>query len=301
MKKLLQVLALLLVALPNAAADAEDTTDESAAVQEVIDAYVAAFNARDVEQLVKHWSPEGVYTSRATGEKVMGREAVAKKLAAMFSEEKLPKLTFSTESIEFISPNVALERGVAMVARAKGKAVEDVAVSRYRVVYVKREGAWLIDRVTEDETEVAVDNSHHENLKALEWMIGEWFDEGDGFTIEIVCKWTKNKNFISRTYVVSNEQKVESSGLQMISWDPQSNQIRSWLFDSDGGVVTGEWAKRDDRWIVQSVTTLADGGSGSFTCIFCPLDAGTYAWQKINRVIDGQLLPSVEEIRMQRK
>lgn len=300
MKRLFQIAACLLATLPTfavtAADEAEETTAvQKVAVQKVIAAYVAAFNTRDVEKLVHHWSPDGVYTSRTTGEVVLGREAVAEEFAVMFADESLPKLAVATESIEFISPNVALERGIATVTHAEN----EVAESRYRVVYVKREGSWLIDRVTEDE--VAVDSSHYENLKELEWLVGDWFDEGEGFTIEIACKWTKNRNFLSRTYVVSNEEEVESSGLQIISWDPKEKKIRSWLFGSDGGVVTGEWTKRNDHWVVQSIATLADGGSGSFASIFRPLEDDAYAWQKINRVVEGRLLPNIDEIVMQRK
>ena len=35
-----------------------------------------AFNSRDVDKLVSLWSPNGVYTSRTTGEATVGREAM---------------------------------------------------------------------------------------------------------------------------------------------------------------------------------------------------------------------------------
>ena len=46
---------------------------------------------------------------------------------------------------------------------------------------------------------------------------------------------------------------------------------------------------------------LPDGASGSFTSIFRPTDDGNYTWQKINRVLDGRLLPNINEIVVQRK
>jgi hypothetical protein len=49
------------------------------------------------------------------------------------------------------------------------------------------------------------------------------------------------------------------------------------------------------------VATLADGGSGSFASVFRPLEDGRYAWQKINRVVDGQLLPNVDEVIIKRQ
>ena len=164
---------------------------------------------------------------------------------------------------------------------------------------MKRGGKWLIDRVTEDE--IITRPSHYQQLQGLEWLVGEWVDAGEGFTIDMNCKWTENQNYISRTYTVSSEDRAQSSGLQIIGWDPKQKLIRSWLFDSNGGVINGVWTRRDDRWIVQSVATLADGETGSFTSIFQPSEDGNYTWQKTNRVLGGKLLPNIDEVVVQRK
>ena len=268
---------------------------DRAAIEKAISSYVTTFNARDATKLAALWSPEGVYISRTSGEQVIGRKAMQQEFAALFADSAAPRLKVSTDSIEFVSPNVALERGTATVLGPDDAASE----TRYRVVYVRRDGQWLIDRVTEDDVVAQV--SHYEQLKDVEWLIGNWNDEGGGIAIETQCKWTENQNYISRTYKVTSDQGVESSGLQIIGWDAKNKQIRSWLFDSSGGFVNGTWHKRGDRWVVQSVATLADGGSGSFTSVFRPLENGRYAWQKINRVVDGAILPNVDEVIIQRQ
>ena len=272
-----------------------EAATKQAAIEDAIGAYVTAFNGGDVDRLAELWSPAAVYTNRTTGEQSFGREAIKAELDAIFAEEPYPQLAVATESIEFISPSVALERGTATVTRGE----DQVAETAYKVVYVLQDGQWLIDRISEDEVVAAT--THYEQLQELQWLIGEWSHEADGTTIEIVCRWTKNQNYISRTYAVSTEGVVESSGLQIIGWDPQQQQIRSWLFDSEGGFVSGTWTQREDKWIVQATATLADGGSGSFTSIMRPLDEDTYAWERINRVVDAELLPNEAEIVMQRK
>lgn len=268
---------------------------DRAAIVAAIESYIAAFNSRDVQKLVSLWSPDGVYISRTSGERITGLEPLTEEFTQIFAGETVPTLAVTTESIEFISPNVALERGSATVTYSD----QDVTQTDYRVVYVKRNGSWLIDRVTEDE--IVVPLSNYEQLKDLDWMIGQWVDAGEGITIEMECDWTTKQNFISRKYSVSSEEGIESSGLQIIGWDAKQKQIRSWLFDSDGGVITGTWTKGDDRWVVQSVVVLPDGASGSFTSIFRPGEDGNYTWQKINRVLDGRLLPNVGEVLVQRK
>ena len=267
---------------------------ETARIMAAIDAYVAAFNARDAEKLVSLWSEEGVYLTSSTGEAVVGSEAMAEEFAAIFSAEDAPKLAVETESIEFISPNVALERGRAMLTRA-----EEVVETTYRAVFVKRGDAWLVDRVTEDD--VLADDTRYEKLSQLEWLLGNWAVAGEGFSVEISCQWTKNGNFLSREYVISVDGRDESSGLQVIGWDANRDQIVSWLFDSDGGVVTGEWRQSGDEWFITSVVTLADGGSGSFTSVCRPLDENSYAWRKVHQFLDGELLPNIDEIVLERQ
>ena len=300
MRTLFQGLVVALVLWPASlsAVGQESSTSEQEDTKKIraaVASYVEAFNSKDVERLVALWSDNGVYINRTSGEAIVGREAIKEEFGSMLKNADSPKLAVETESIEFISPNVALERGQAKVTFAQKEAVE----TNYRTVYVKHDNAWLIDRVSEDDTPKP--NQRFERLRQLEWLIGDWYDESEEFTVEISCNWTKNQNFISRTYVVSVDGEVESSGLQIIGWDARKEQIQSWLFDSEGGVVTGKWSQGDDRWIVQSVASLPDGGSGSFTSVYRPLSDETYSWQKINRVVDGQLLPNIDETVIKRR
>lgn len=280
----------------NVAVESEVNTDDDVAlIQSAIESYVTAFNAKDVNQLVDHWSTSGVYVSRSTGDQLAGRDALKKGFAAYFEGDQAPKLAVVTESIDFISPSVARELGTATVTRS----AEDVVETSYSAIYIKENGSWLIDRVTEAEIEPEV--SHAAQLQPLAWLIGDWVDSGDGVTIEMSCQWTRNQNYISRKYTVTDQEQFESSGLQIIGWDAAKNELRSWLFDSNGIVVTGTWTQRDQKWIVQSVATLADGTQGSFTSVFEPFEDGNYGWRKINRVLDGKLLPNLDQVVVQRK
>lgn len=273
-------------------ATAAEAVEDRTQIEAAVESYVAAFNERNSEKLASQWSPEGVYSSRATGEQVIGREAIQAGFDELFASAEVPTLAIATESIEFISPNVTLERGLATVTHSE----DEISETRYSVVYVKRDGRWLIDHVAEDEAVKQV--SQYEHLQVLEPLVGEWLHDGEHFTVEVACRWTKNQNYLSRTFKLLSKEdgEVESSGLQIIGWDPKAKEICSWLFDSDGGFVSGTWSKRKDAWVVASVATLADGGSGSFTTILRPLEDGTMAWQKINQVVDGRLLPNIDEI-----
>lgn len=280
---------------PNETVESPDVhAADRSKIEAAIESYVAAFNAKDVDRLVSHWSPDGVYVSRTSGDRLVGHESLKDEFAAILASEDAPQLAVETESIEFVSPNVALERGLAVIAR-NGSNEE----TTYQVVYVEHDGAWLIDRVSEDVIERKA--SHHEQLKGLDFLVGQWINEGDGMSIDIDCQWTTNQNYLSRKYHVALDGEVQSSGLEIIGWDAKHEQIRSWLFDSEGGFVQGEWNMHDGKWVVQSLATLADGGSGSSTNVLRPLDEDTYLWRKIDRVVDGQLLPNTDEVTLRRR
>ena len=209
------------------------------------------------------WSPEAVYVDPETGEEAVGREEIEKEFAETFEGLKDAKLEVDVESIKFLSPNVAVESGTARVVRPK----EEPDESTYSALFVKRDGKWLLDRVTEEEPPAppAPPPSNYEHLKDLEWMVGSWIDndEDDDATIQTDCDWTKNKNFMNRSFAVVVGDQVNMAGMQIIGWDPAAKQIRSWVFDSDGGFAEGKWTRKGNRWLIQQTGTLPDGSKSS--------------------------------------
>ena len=283
----------LLAAMPAAAQVASSDTAENE-ITATVKSYVDAFNRRDAKALAAHWSPQAVYTSRTTGDQVVGREAIAKEFAAIFEAAKETRLGVRVDSIQLISPNVAVEYGKARLFEPEQPATE----SEYTAVYMKIDGKWLLDRVTEEE--VPVVQSHYEQLKALEWMIGKWVDADDNATIKTECQWTRNRNYITRYFTVAIQDHVDMAGMQIVGWDPAAKRIRSWVFDSDGGFGEGTWTKKGDRWFIQKTAVMADGRKGSSVNIVKRLDDDTFTLQSVSRSVDGEILPNIEEVRVVR-
>src|SRR5687767_5951862 len=94
-----------------------DQAEDETAIRKSADSYVNAFNDRDAKALAAHWSPGAVYQNPLTDEEVTGRDAIEKQFAAIFADLKDAKLEATIESVQFVSPNVAVEHGTARVIR----------------------------------------------------------------------------------------------------------------------------------------------------------------------------------------
>lgn len=294
------VIACLLVGtIPNVAP--ANQADDDAAIRKADAAYAEAYNKHDAKAVAAMWSPEAVYSDPETGDEIVGREALEKEFADTFANLKDARLEVEVTAIKFLSPNVAIESGTARILRPK----EEPDESTYTALFVKRDGQWLLDRVKEEEsvTPEASPPSHYEHLKELEWMVGSWIDndQDEDAMIQTDCNWTKNKNFMTRSFAVVIGGEVNMAGMQIVGWDPIAKQIRSWVFDSDGGFAEGKWKRKGDRWIIQQTGTLPEGGKSSEVTIIKQIDDNSFTWQRVQRSVDGDILPDIEEITIVRK
>jgi uncharacterized protein (TIGR02246 family) len=277
---------------------AQETATPSPAettIRQSTPAYVKAFNSRDSKALASQWSPDAVYVNRSTGEEVTGRDAITAQFDALFKAQPELKLDVSVESIRFLSPNVAVEQGTSKFLSPKREPEE----IDYTAVYVQRDGKWLLDRVTDDAK--AASPSNYEQLKKLEWLVGKWVDQDEQSRIETDCSWTKNNNFLVRTFSVEVGDKIDMSGMQIIGWDASTKSIRSWTFDSNGGFAEGTWSGRGNRWFVHNKGILSNGQKTTMVNVVKPVDDKSFTWQTIDRTVGGELLPNIAEVTIVRQ
>ena len=147
----------------------------------------------------------------------------------------------------------------------------------------------------------ADDASPASPLEVLDWMVGEWVDQGEDATIITECSWTKNRKFLKRSFKVKIDEEVTLEGDQFVGWDPIAGQIRSWTFDSEGGIGEGRWIQDGNRWLVKASFVLADGARASALNVYTYVDADTIRWQSTNREIAGELQPNIPEVTVVRQ
>jgi uncharacterized protein (TIGR02246 family) len=292
--------ALITLAIDIATAQGPQTASEAASADEQqirkgVAAYVETFNKHDAKALADFWSPDAIYQNRSTGEQVVGRAAIAEQFAATFKEQPALKLQVTVESVQFVSPNVAIERGQAKLIAPSGEPEE----LTYSAVDVKRDGKWLLDRVTDTAKEVVP--SHYEQLKTLEWMVGQWTTEAANAEVDVDCNWTKNKNFITRAFKISIGDEFDFSGMQIIGWDAAAKTIRSWTFDSNGTFAEATWEQRGGKWFIRNRGVLPDGRAATMINVMKPVGDNSFTWQTIERTAGGELQPNIDEITIVRR
>jgi uncharacterized protein (TIGR02246 family) len=270
-------------------------SDDEAAIRKLAESYVEAFNKKDAEGLAAHWSPDAIYINRMTNESAVGREELTEQFKTLFQEQPELKIDLKVDSVQLLSPGVAVEHGTATFLAPMSE--PDSVL--YTAVHVKRDGKWLIDRVTDDEP--VPPESPYKELQALEWMVGEWVDEDEEVSVLTSCNWTKNRTFLTRSYSVTVGDRIATSGVQIIGWDAAEKKVRSWTFDSDGSFAEGTWSKNGDQWYIHNKGVLADGRKASMTNVIKAVDQNSFTWQTVERSIGGELLPNVDEVLIVRR
>jgi uncharacterized protein (TIGR02246 family) len=256
-------------------------------------AYIAAFARRDAKALAALWSDEAEYVNPTTGQRARGRAAIERQFAEIFEMSGEAKIELSNVTVRLLTSDVAVEEGSARVTRP-GAAPE---VSTYTAIFVKKDGQWLLDTVRE--TDLPGPPSHAERLAGLDWLVGDWSSESGN--VQSTFAWDKNQNFLKMTFSANEEGELDMEGTQFIGWDPVRQQVRAWLFDTDGGFAESIWTPEDQRWVVKSVSTLPDGRLASSVNIYTRVDESTLTWESTGREVDGDIQPNVGPITIKRK
>lgn len=267
--------------MPLAASSQESKPHESTdAVIKSIHSFAAAFNAGNAKKLADHFAEDGEYIDDSDT-LFKGRENIEAEFAAFFKAIPGSELTIDVNDIRFVGNAMAIEEGTAAVTQGTSGSV---TVSRYIVVHVRSKNRWQIASARDLDSEPA---SNHDRLKPLEWLIGDWVDQSDKSTVESSISWSEDGNYIISNFHVNVAGVRSMSGTQRIGWDPQKQQIRSWVFDSHGGFGSGLWTETDHGWVVKATAVLPDGSNGSGTSTYAKTGKDSFRLTLSQRIVAG--------------
>jgi hypothetical protein len=224
-----------------------------------------------------------------TGGFFHSRNAIEQRYAEFFAEnsQREMKMELSLESLRLLTPTLAVEDGVATISPpVPGPPV----AGRYSATHVRQDGKWLLASVREWQIEL---ETNYSQLQPLEWLIGRWVGNAPERTTQTTFEWTKNKNFIKRTFTTKkgDEDFTMTTGTQLIGYDGSKGVIRSWLFDSDGGFVESVWSLVENGVRGHATSVLVDGSVAHSTDVLTRIGDNEFTIQSVNRTIDGEITP----------
>jgi uncharacterized protein (TIGR02246 family) len=272
---------------PTAAQQADGTAQWQTAIQNAGQVLAKAYESGDAAALADLFALEGEFID-ADRMVYSGHDAIAEEFQAFFEASPVRKMSATVDSVRQVAPGVVVEDGRVTVDRGENR---PMFLSRYTATYALVEGHWKIASLRDLSGEFA---SAGDRLYPLQWLIGEWVDESAEGVAERSFYWSEDGNYILGEYSHHADGQLKLSGTFRIGWDPQHQQIKSWIFDSEGGHILGRWSPLDEGWIVNLTGVGADGATGSATNFIVPHDENRIVWKSTNRVVDGESTPDVE-------
>ncbi len=274
----------------NTDAEVSNADAEAEAVSSASRALVNAYNAADGKALSGCFTANAVLMDDA-GNEFRGIDEISGIFSKFLEQFPGAQMELDIDSIRLAGPGVAIEEGARTVTLPDGSAR---ARNRYTMVYVKQADGWKI--VSARETADDPEPTPHERLASLQWLVGDWVDEDAEAAISISCRWAENQNFLLIHFKAVVEGEVTMESEQRLGWDPLARNVRSWVFDADGGYGEGRWTQIDGSWIIKSSAVLPDGVTGSATIFLEPSGPDKFIMKGLDRVLGDSIEPDFEAV-----
>jgi uncharacterized protein (TIGR02246 family) len=255
--------------------------------------FTEAFNKRDVKTLLKLFAEDCVLTE-ADGSTIVGLKELEEEFKESFEADPDAKLSVSVESLQVVAPDVVIEEGKTTFF-PDGKTL--TAETDYQATHVKRDGKWLMSRVRSFNRVVL---SPYDQLRELEFLVGDWVDEGEDSIVESSYHWDANKTFLLNNFSVKVKGQKVLVGTQRIGRDPLTKQLKAWVFDSEGGYAESLWSNVDDSWIMRAKGVRSDGKVVTVTNRLTQLSKDRYRFDSADRIVGDERMPDISVVVVRR-
>jgi uncharacterized protein (TIGR02246 family) len=317
------VICLALWSAPSRAQEATTPNPEAATFEALAAGFQKLFNEGKAAELAAHFLPDGELIDDE-GNHYRGRQELQDLFERFFATYPRAKLTLQVDSLRVIGSRLAIEEGTRIVraderatkasgpatggekavaaTEPAGAAKPDASTAaytnpvearlRYLCVWAKVDDKWQVASVREFADDPPP--TPHELLQPLAWLVGDWVSEGDDSVVRISYRWSDDGNFLLGDYKVTAKGQTSMDSVQRIGWDPLRQQVRSWLFDSDGGYGDGEWTTLEDGYLIRSSAVMPDGSIGAANIEARKLSEEQFVLKGTNRIVAGEPVEDFE-------
>lgn len=277
----------LFFGLSLASATAEE--ESTAALADVAERFVAAYNEKNLEAILSLYTPEAEMIDEIDGLAAAGPEQIREIFESSFGKFPDRRIALEVISVRQVAENVVIEEGITRfsgeVPNEEGEAVA------YSAVLVKHpEKGWLIA----SSREIATDAPVADPLEGLYPLEGDWILQGDQMKMELSLGLSASGRFLVGSAFTSTPDAGEMETEIRIGLDPSTGQIRWWTFDDAGGFGGGAWQPSENGWTVRSNGVTADGESNTAIQRLTFEGDDTIVWDSTDRYLDGSPLPDLQ-------
>jgi uncharacterized protein (TIGR02246 family) len=280
------LIALAGLALVSAQAPTSDAEKE---IRSAVDAYTAAFNKGDLDGVLSHFSADADFTDQGATH-FGGKNRLGELLKQSLADLKGTNLKVTLTSVRVLRPDVAQSDGTAQLTSPNGT----FDAGRFTAVWTKTDGKWLLNSVRDLAESPANQDAVDDQLRQLDWLVGEWTHDDPNFSVQLSGRWTLNNRFLLLEYAVKNKDGDDMIVDQYFGWDPVDGVIRSWFFDSTGGYGGGDWTREGNTWSADWKGVLSEGWAASSVNSFKFIDDNSFLFRSVEREIDGLPISDVE-------
>lgn len=267
-----------------------------AAVRDRVAGYAKAYNGRNAAALAAFFTEDATLEDES-GDTARGKAAILDRFATGFAQPSKHALRTEVKSVRFITPDVAQVEGTATLSAENEASV----VAQFVALFAREGNAWLIAELR-DLPAPPEDVPPYERLKELEWMVGDWEDDSPDATVRSTVRWGDNRAYLVRSSTVQVGGEKASSNMMILGWDPQSGQLHSWIFDSDGGHGEATWTRAsDNQWLIRAKGVESDGTARSATQWLTIVNKDAIKTSSVDRIVGDELAPDIDEVLLVRK
>lgn len=259
------------------------------AIKATADKYCEAFNAQNSAGLAQLFTDDAEFVD-GNDTVVHGKKAIEEAFAGYFRKTAKGKLVIDMDLVRRLAPTALVEEGTYHFEGAGGQ-TSAAGNSRYVILHVKLNEGWRIASIRCERDNAS---SGGEQLKQLDWLVGSWVDEGADEVIRSTWKWSEDGNFLLGDFLVESKGRQLMKGTQRLGWDGSRKQIRSWVFDSEGGFVEGFWRKTPSgAWLVKGSGVNSEGETTSQTTVYEPRNKDRFQLTMRDRIDGDEVFPDI--------
>lgn len=274
---------------PSKHAPISSLQDKEKEVQAYLTEVAATFNKHDAKAVSALFLPEGELVD-SDGNVLKTRVTLEAHYGEIFKAKPQSKLDVTNETLRVISDNLAMFDGQALV---KPSPQDPQRQTRFAAVLSKQGNQWFIASIRDLEDIENTPEAIKEKMQALNWLVGEWVQEGGNFKIHTSCRWSDDKLSLIQEFQITGSNLKELSGTQRIAWDPATEKIKSWTHDAQGGYAEALWTRSGESWIVKSTGTNSDGDACSMTMVYLQAGKGRIDLFSRDRIVGNDVMPDV--------